>query len=803
MDTDYWKRLSFKMGGFLVLLWKRIKPYIIKFLEFSGFYLSFLIGKFFLLPPATSLTKRILWRTMNVIVLFILFLLLVDMNFAWLFGKSPNIRNIFNPELKITSELYACDSTLIARYYDENRQPLKYEEIPAGFINALIATEDSRFYNHFGIDPKATLSIFWYMAKGERRGGSTITQQLVKNLFKTRSNYSRGLIGRIPGLSIVIYKTKEWIAALKIEYFFSKQEILTMYINTIDFGSNSFGLKTASKTFFNKSPADLNPEQYAMLIGILKAPSFYSPVSNPDRSKDRRNIVLGQMMKADLITQPQYDSLSALPLGLDYRPVSTDDSEGSYIRDAVSAQLKSWLAENNIDLFSDGLKIYCTIDPKLQRYAEEAMQEHMKRLQKRFYQHWEGQFPWADRDGVELKNYIENIAKGTNFYKHLNHKYKENQDSVQYYMNLPHEMTVFSWAGDRDTTMSFLDSIRYSNYFLHAGFVAIEPQSGAVKAWVGGIDHKYYKYDHVKKSKRQPGSTFKAFVYAAAMDYGYGPCDKKTDIPVTINYIENGKNMSWSPRNADGVFSGREVSLKHAFAKSINSIAVQLTREMGWKKVIDYAYKMGIKTKLNDVPSVCLGSSDVSLYELVSAYSTIINDGMYIEPVLVSYITDKNGKVIYRNENNETEALSKETAFYMTQLLLGGLTEPGGTTQALFEHDLFRFNTDFGGKTGTSSNHSDGWFVGITPNLVAGSWVGGESRSVHFKTSELGEGCKTALPIYGHFWEKVLVDEKYKKYRARFKKPKIKISKEYTCHTYLPKTDTISADTSRVSSEGD
>jgi len=733
----------------LFTYWRIVKPFLARFLEVAAFQVSIVLGKFFLLPPGASMRKRILWRSMNAIVLFLLILVMVDFNFLWLFGKSPRIRNIFNPELKITSELYACDSTLIARYYDEYRQPLKFDEIPKDFIKALIATEDVRFYNHIGIDPKATLSVFWYMAKGERRGGSTITQQLVKNLFKTRSNYSKGLLGRIPGLSIVVYKTKEWIAALKIEYYYSKDEILTMYINTIDFGSNSFGLKTAARTFFNKSPKDLLPQEYATLIGILKAPTSYSPVSNPERSFDRRNVVLGQMMKDGMINQNQLDSLIQLPIGLDYKPVSVDDSEGSYIRDAVSAQLKSWLNENDIDLYADGLKIYCTIDPGMQHYAEEAMKEHMSRLQKRFYQHWEGSYPWADSEGNELKDYIQKIVQSTRYYKYLSEHFSGQPDSIEVYLNKPREMKVFSWNGYRDTSMSVLDSIRYTNYFLHAGFVAIEPQNGAVKAWVGGIDHGYFKFDHVKKSKRQPGSTFKAFVYAAAMDHGYGPCDKLSDVPVTYNYVENGKNMSWSPRNADGEFTGKEVTLKYGFAKSINSIAVQLTREMGWEKVIEYAYKMGIKTKLSSVPSVCLGSSDVSLYELVSAYGTIVNEGQSVEPVLVSYIADKDGRVIYRAKPAVTPALSKETAFYMTQLLLGGLTEPGGTTQALFEHDLFRYNTDFGGKTGTSSNHSDGWFVGVTPNLVAGAWVGGESRSIHFKTSELGEALKKQRPVSG------------------------------------------------------
>ncbi len=761
--------------------------------------LSFIIGSFLLLPPAASTKKKILWRTMNFLVLFLLLLLMVDMNFLWLFGKSPKIRHINNPDLKITSELFSSDGKLMARYFDENRQPMKYEEIPKEFINALISTEDSRFYSHHGVDLKATLSIFWYMAKGERRGGSTITQQLVKNLFKTRSNYSKGLFGYIPGLNALVYKAKEWIAAIKIEILYSKEEILTMYCNTIDFGSNSFGLKIAAKTFFSCNPSNLSTGQIALLVGMLKAPSYYSPVSHPENAKDRRNIVFGQMLKAGLLTQNALDSLSNLPLQLNYHPESANDDNGSYLRDAVSAYLRSWLKENDYDLFADGLKIHCSIDSKLQAYAEEAVTTQMKRLQKRFYQHWSGAPPWSDKDGVELPYYIENIARNTNFYASLSKKYASIPDSVNYYMNLPHPVRVFSWKGERDTVISFLDSIRYFNHFLHAGFIAMDQENGEVKAWVGGINHKYFKFDHVKQSKRQPGSTFKAFVYTAAIDSTYGPCDQFSDVPVTYKYTENGKPMSWSPRNADASFSGREVTLKYAFAKSINSIAVQVTQKIGWEKVIEYAYKMGIKTKLNDVPSVCLGSSDVSLYELVNAYCPMVNKGYSVEPVFITRIEDMDGNIIYNSEPQKKRVISEETAFYMNQMLMAGLTEPGATTQALFDYDLFRYNTDFGGKTGTSSNHSDGWFIGVSPHLVAGAWVGGESRFIHFKTSELGEGCKTALPIFGLFWEKVLKDKNYKHLKGKFPKPDFKLTKTYTCHTILPKNDSISQDTLSVS----
>jgi penicillin-binding protein 1A len=761
--------------------------------------LGYLLGLFILLPPAASLRKRVLWRIMNILVVFFILLFLVDNNFLWLFGKSPRIATINSPDMKITSELYSADGKIMAKYYDENRQPMKFEEIPPDFIKALVATEDSRFYSHFGIDLKATIGIFYYMAKGEKRGGSTITQQLVKNLFKTRSNFSRGLLGSIPGVSIVIYKLKEWIAALKIEFLYSKDEILTMYCNTVDFGSNSFGLKTAARTYFACLPADMSPGQTALLVGMLKAPSYYHPVSKPENALERRNVVLGQMMKAGLLSNIECDSLSKLPLALTYKPVNSNDDEGSYIRDAVSSYLRAWLKDNDYDLYADGLKIYCSIDSKLQNYAEEAVSEHMKRLQKRFFQHWEGQVPWSDKEGNELPGYIHNIVKNTKFYTRLQKRFNGNQDSVDYYLNRPHQMNIFSWKGEIDTSMSFLDSVRYYNYFLHAGFMAMDQSSGEVKAWVGGINHKHFKYDHVKQSKRQPGSTFKAFVYTAAFDTLYGPCDHFSDIPVTYNYVENGQKMSWSPKNADANFTGHEVSLKYAFAKSINSIAVQVTQKIGWKKVIDYAYKMGIKTPLNDVPSVCLGSSDVSLFELVDAYCPLVNQGYAVEPIFITRIEDKNGHVIFNATPKQNRVLSEETAFYMNQMLVAGLTEPGATTQALFDYDLFRYNTDFGGKTGTSSNHSDGWFVGVSPHLIAGAWVGGESRLIHFKTSELGEGCKTALPIFGLFFEKVLKDKNYENLKGRFPKPSVKLTKSYTCHTILPKSDSIKQDSISVS----
>ena len=735
--------------------------------------------------------KKILQWSVYILSWIILCIFCIDMNVLWLFGKSPHMYQISHPKMSLASELYSADGKLLGKYFNENRTPVKYEEISPALINTLVLTEDVRFYKHHGIDFVSIFGMTKSLFKGEKRGGSTITQQLVKNLFKTRTNYSRGLLGYIPILKTVIYKIKEIVTAIKIEFFYSKKDILTMYFNTVDFGSNLYGIRTASKCFFNQNPAALGYGQSALLIGMLKAPSYYSPIYHPDKARQRRNIVLGQLLKYKEINKQVYNTLTAEPVVLDLAFETNYDGKALYFRQAVSNHLKKWLKDNDYDLYADGLKIYTTIDSRMQDYAEEATREHMSRLQRTFYYHWEGKNPWVGDNGEEVPGFIENMAKKTGYYETIHAKYKGNVDSVNYYLNLKRKMHVFTWKGERDTLFSLMDSLRYYKQLLHAGFIAMDPNTGFVKTWVGGIDYKFFKFDHVKQFKRQPGSTFKAFLYAAAIDKGYGPCDTKQDIPVSVTYLENGQTKTWSPHNSDWEFTGETMTLKHAFARSVNSIAVQLVKEIGWAKVIEYAHHLGITSPLANVPSVCLGSSDVSLYELVDAYCCFVNDGYRVEPVLLTKVTDKNGKVLYTEETKKVRVLSEETAFLMMQLLWGGLTEPGGTTQALFEYDLFHYNTDFGGKTGTSSNHSDGWFIGVTPGLIGGAWVGAEELCVHFRTSDLGEGCKTATPIYGKFMEKVLKDSRFDYLHQRWPKPKVKIKKNYSCHTFATKRDSL------------
>jgi penicillin-binding protein 1A len=753
--------------------------------------LKYIVRTWIRIPRNAPFWMKGLLVSVYALALFLFIILAVDVNLFWLFGSSPHIREIKNPEINLTSELFSSDGKPIGTLFIENRTPVEYKDLPQNLIDALIATEDVRFYQHHGVDIKATFAAIWSTMQGDKRGGSTITQQLVKNLFKTRADYSTGLLGYVPGVSTMISKTKEWINALKIELYYSKEDIIIMYLNTVDFGSHAFGINSAASTFFSCAPIQLQTAQSAVLVGLLKAPSFYSPVSRPENSLNRRNQVLAQMIKYGYLDKNAGDSLMNSPLGLKYKRKGKSTGEASYLRDAVVRSLQKWSKETGHDIWTEGLKIYTTIDSRMQKHAEEAMSEHMKKLQQVFNTNsGNTTVPWKDENGKEIEDYFLRLASETPVYRDLIAKMGIDNDSLKLILSKPHKMKVFTWNGERDTTLSTLDSLKHYKKYFQNGFVALDPSNGHIKAWVGGINYNYFKYDHVNQSRRQPGSLFKAFVYAAAMDNGYAPCDQMTDRPVSIKYMEKGEEKIWQPHNVDWNHAGT-MTLKHAFARSVNSIAVQLTEKIGWQKVIQYAKLMGIKSTLDSVPSICLGSSDVNLLEIVNAYCSFVNSGYLNEPLLVTRIEDRNGKVIYDRQSEKKRVLSEETAFLMSVLLRSGLTEPGGTTQGLFEFDLFRFNTDFGGKTGTSSDYTDGWFIGVTPGLVAGSWVGNDDRSIHFKSSHIGEGLRTALPVYGKFMEKVLKDPALKQYQQRFEKPKIKVSKNYSCQTVLPKADSL------------
>ena len=708
----------------------------------------------------------------SLIIAFIFYLIMVDVNFLWLFGKSPSLRAIMHPKTIQASELYSADGVMIGKYFSENRTPVAYEEINPVFWKALIDTEDERFYHHFGIDFQGVFAAAKdFVVHHDARGASTITQQLVKNMFRVRTEYSTGLLGNIPGVKMLIMKSKEWITAVKIEMFFDKKDILTMYANTVDFGSNAYGIKTAAKTYFGTTPKELTPEQAAILVGLLKATTYYNPRTNPDNSFKRRNVVLDNMRRHMDLTREAYDTLSKKPIQLDYSVENNYDGQAQYFREAVADELHDWCKDNDIDLYRDGLKIYTTIDTRMQKYAEQAAKRQMRIIQRNFNNHWSGQNPWQDERHQEIPNFIEDLAKKLPYYKYLSQRYDNNTDSINYYLNLPHPVKLFDYdEGIIEKNISTLDSIRYMEHFMHCGFVAMEPETGHVKAWVGDLDFRTWKYDKVK-SMRQPGSTFKLFVYAEAMNQGITPCDTREDSYFSMKVFDSKKNeeVLWAPTNANGRFSGANVTLKQAFAMSINSIAVKLGQECGIPNIVKTAHDMGIKSKLDATPALALGSSDVNLLELVNAYCTPVNDGKTHNPVLVTRIVDRDGKEIYTAPEEEKQVLTYKSAFLLQQLLQGGMQ---GTSSALGRWtNQFARDTDFGGKTGTSNNHSDAWFVGVSPHLVVGAWVGGEYRCIHFRTGALGQGSKTALPICGDFLEQVLGDPAFKMYRAKFDKP--------------------------------
>lgn len=742
------------------------------------------------------------------LIALIIYLGAVDLNFLWLFGKSPGFAQIKNPNTSSASEIYSADGKLIGKYFNENRTPVKYEEVNPQFWKALIDTEDERFYRHIGIDFQGLFGAAKDAIVGsEARGASTITQQLAKNMFRVRTQYSTGLLGKIPGIKILIMKSKEWIIALKLEMLYEKNDILTMYANTVDFGSNSYGIKTASKTYFNTTPANLTTEQGAVLVGMLKATTHYNPIANPKNSLKRRNVVLQNMVTKGDLSKKQYDSLSVIPIKLSYSVESNYDGQALYFREAVANYLKDWCEENGYDLYSSGLKIYTTIDTRMQRYAEEAARKQMKQIQRNFNNHWGKNDPWIDENGKVIPGFIEQIAQRQPVYKYLAAKYQNNPDSITYYLNKPHKVKLFDYdEGTIEKEMSTMDSIRYMVRFMHCSMVAMEPQTGAVKAWVGDINFNSWKYDKVT-AMRQPGSTFKLFVYTEAMNQGLTPCDKRRDEYISMKVYDKKKKeeVTWTPGNANGRFSGDSIPLKSAFARSINSIAVRLGQEMGIKRIIDTAEKMGIKSPLQDEPSLALGSCDVNLLEMANAYSTIADDGKHHEPILVTHIVDRDGRQVYIAPNKTEQVIPYKSAFLVQQLLLGGLREPGGTSQSLWGYVGKHNDTEWGGKTGTSNNHSDAWFMCISPKLVVGAWVGGEYRSIHFRTGALGQGSRTALPICGYFLQAVLDDPNFKQYHAKFGKPKDKdISSDmYNCPSYYQqaRVDTTATDSLNSISE--
>ncbi len=758
----------------------------------------------------------------SLIVAFLLYLGAVDINFLWLFGKSPGyFSGIRDPQTNQASEIYSADGKLIGKFFNENRTPVKYEDVSPAFFKALIDTEDERYYSRPRGMAVDVVGIFGAMKdavlRHDGRGASTISQQLAKNMFRVRSNYSTGLLGKIPGLKILIVKSKEWIIATKLETVFNKKEILTMYANTVDFGSNAYGIKTAAKTYFDTTPDSLTTQDAAVLVGMLKATTLYNPKSNPERSLSRRNTVLNNMRTHNDLSAAACDSLKKLPITLHYKMEENYDGQALYFREAISDELKDWCEENHYDLYSSGLKIYTTLDSKMQKYAEEAAKKQMEIVQKNFNNHWSiyrsqdtnwlRQEPWQDENHKVIPNFVQNIAERQPFYKALEARFPNSPDSVAYYYKeWKHPVKVFDYdKGTITKMMTSEDSIKYMVTFMHCAMVAMEPQTGAVKAWVGDIDFKTWKYDKVT-AQRQPGSTFKLFVYTEAMNEGLTPCDKRRDEYISLQVYDKRKQemTTWTPSNANGSFSGDSIPLKSAFAKSINSVAVRLGQELGIKNIIETAKKMGIESPLDEEPSLALGSSDINLLELADAYCTVANNGQHHRPVLVTRIVDSNGNEVYTDQSTSEQVIPYKSAFLMQKLLLSGTHDGGGTSVSLsaaeYAGNSFR-DTDWGGKTGTSNNHSDAWFMGVSPNLVVGAWVGGEYRSIHFRTGALGQGSKTALPICGYFIHSVMADPAYQKYHAKFQAPTDEsITKDmYDCQPYYAPARTDSSQMHRDS----
>lgn len=734
-------------------------------------------------------------RYMAILIYFIIVLICaVELNFLGLFGYSPSKKDIKFPSLSVASEVYTADGVLIGRYYRENRTPVNFNQIDPNVINALVATEDVRFYKHSGVDFYSLISGLASTAQGDKRGASTITQQLAKNLYRTRLNKSQGLIGKIPLIGTLESKFKEWLTAFKLEANYSKNDIITMYLNTVPFGNNTFGINTAAKHYFNKSVSQISLDEAALLVGTLKATSTYNPIRNPDKSVERRNVVLAQMKKYHFINQNQYENAIQAPLKLTLGKDNGKNDGDSYLRSAVAKWLEKWCEDNRYDLYEDGLKIYTTIDSKLQKYAEEAVHEQMKTLQNRFYNVWGNEDPWRDSEGNVIANFVENNVQKLPWYSALKKKYENQPDSLQAFLNKPKKMTVFSWDGDKEVNFSTIDSIKYYAKILNTGMMTLDPFSGKIKVWVGGDDHTYFQYDHVNQSKRQAGSTFKPFAYLTALESGMSPCYEFVDQPVKITYQDHGKTEVWEPKNASWNFTYQKMSLRWAMGKSVNSITAQVTEKVGWDNIVKYAHLCGIDSKLKSVPSVSLGSNDVSVYEMVKAYGTFLNKGKKVDPILVEKITDQDGNLIDEFKPTMKQVISKEMAWLMLYMFRGGMEEPGGTSQALWEWNLWKKNNQIGGKTGTSSDYVDGWYMGITKDLITGVWVGADDRSVHFKTSDTGEGSRTALPIFGKFMEKVYKDPSTGITEGPFPKPDVPITRTYNCPTPRISVDTLKTD---------
>jgi len=695
----------------------------------------------------------------------------VQINLFGFFGDLPSLRDIENPENDLSSELISADGISLGRYFRFNRSQVSYNQLSNDLINTLLISEDHRFQEHSGLDFQAFIRVIYGVvtfdvsAKG---GGSTLTQQLAKNLFTINPQLDGSLakLGPIPRR--IIQKTKEWIIAIELEKNFTKEEIIAMYLNTCNFGSNAFGIKVASETYFKKRPAIVNIQESAVLVGLLQNPSLYNPHYNPNNALTKRNQVLYKLYSHGYFkSQQQYDSLTALPIQLKYSVQNQNAGLAPYFLNAIESDLEQWCEEHGYNLLESGLKIYTTIDSRMQRHANAAVTESMKAQQQIFNEHWRGRNPWIDDSGKEIEGFLDSRIKQTDIYRNLVSKFGESSDSVMIKLKEKKRMRIFTWNGERDTVFNFFDSLSYYKRYLQAGFMAMNPETGAVKAWVGGINHKFFKYDQVRQGKRQPGSTFKPVVYGTAIEAGFNPCQKLQDISPTIT-LTNGK--TWTPPNAGGDYgTGEQYTLRQALALSKNSITAQIMQRTGVENIISFARRIGITSHLDAVPTLSLGVSDLSVYELVGAYCTFVNLGTYTQPYFITKIEDRNGNVIQNFVPKIKQGISEQTAFTMVHMLMGGVEEEGGSSRSLSEE--VTADNEVGGKTGTTNNASDGWYIGITHNLVAGAWVGGVERNIRYRQWSMGQGGRTALPIWDNFMRKVYADLNLEVEKGQFKRP--------------------------------
>ena len=688
------------------------------------------------------------------------------------FGQMPDLQQLENPKTNLATQIITSDNRIIGKYYfKDNRTPISFEELPQNLIDALIATEDERFYSHSGVDWKSTLRAIYYM--GERGGASTITQQLARQLFV--GVRSRNI------LEAIIQKIKEWVLSFELESRYTKNEIIAMYLNIYDFGYNADGIKSAAKIYFDKSPINLKLDESAVLVGMLKNSSLYNPIRRPEKVRNRRNVVFNQMLRNDYINKIECDSLKSLDLNINYTPESHREGLATYFRAYLQDFMKKWIKNNPkedgslYNIYRDGLKIYTTIDSRLQNIAETSMKEHMKNLQDEFFAQNDtvdvNVSPFVDLRQGQIDTLLMNSAKRSDRWKNFkNIGLDENEILASFEKKT--SMRVFSYNGEIDTIMTPMDSIRYYKKFLRASMMSMDPNSGHVKVWVGGFDYKHFQYDQVFQGRRQIGSTFKPFLYATAIDQlRLSPCDLLPDALYCIEPFKHGNVESWCPKNSGDRY-GRTRTLKNALANSINTISARLMDRVGPRPVIDLAKKMGIKSRLPRVPSIALGTPDISLFEMVGAYSTFANKGIYIKPIIITRIEDKNGTILFEVIPETTDVLSEESA-YVTINLLKGVTEEGSgmrlrhegaeVSNLVFQNVVtgypYKFENPIAGKTGTTQNQSDGWFLGMVPNLVTGVWVGGEDRSIHFKDIAYGQGATMALPIWALFMKSVYDNE--------------------------------------------